>query len=275
LRVPYLITPYLQLGDPDDPRYATRRAYLSPALLDLARSADRLFLQTEAERQALRELGFPDEQLVLQGMGVDLASCTGGDRDKARAAWGCGPDDLVVGHLANQSREKGTIDLLRAAQRAWQEGSRCRVVLAGPEMQSFRAFWAGFRPRGIVHRLGTLSEQQKRDFFAALDVHALPSRSDSFGLVLLEAWANGAANVVYRAGGLPWIVRDGSDGLVVPCGDVKALAAALLRLEREPNVRRRMGEAGRARLAEFHWDEKLELVHRLYRELTESRVGTL
>ena len=69
-------------------------------------------------------------------------------------------------------------------------------------MPNFRRFWLSYADAARVQCLGVLDEQQKRDFFAALDVFALPSRSDSFGIVLLEAWADGGANVGYRAGGV-------------------------------------------------------------------------
>src|SRR5207253_4844605 len=72
LRVPFLLTPFLHLGDPDDPADRTRRAYLSPALLTLIHAADRIFVQTELERTALLEQGVTPEKLVLLGMGVDV-----------------------------------------------------------------------------------------------------------------------------------------------------------------------------------------------------------
>jgi glycosyltransferase involved in cell wall biosynthesis len=270
--VPLVLTPFVHLGDPADPRDRTRRAYTTPGLIDLARSADRVLVQTEGERQALLERGVAAERLVMQGMGLDRESCTGGDRARARAAWGAGPEEVVVGHLANNSREKGTVDLLRAAERAWSAGACFHLVLAGPEMANFRSFWQGHRPGGPVRRLGTLSAEAKRDFFAGIDVFALPSRSDSFGLVLPEAWANGVPNVGYRAGGIGWVICDESDGLLVPCGDVTALAAALVRLASDADLRRRLGEAGRARTrCEFDWDEKLRLVREVYAELVAAR----
>src|SRR6185437_13588632 len=130
LGVPFVLTPFLHLGGPDDPHDSTRRAYTSPALLSLAHSADRLFVQTEGERQAFLDRGIPAERLIVQGMGLDRYSCTGGDRLRARAEWGIGPEDVVIGHLANNSREKGSVDLLRAAERAWRQGGRFAVVLA-------------------------------------------------------------------------------------------------------------------------------------------------
>ena len=73
---------------------------------------------------------------------------------------------------------------------------------------------------------GCYPEEEKRDFFAAIDCFALPSRCDSFGLVLLEAWANAKPNLVYRAGGPAEPVRPELDGLQAACGDVGELADA-------------------------------------------------
>jgi glycosyltransferase involved in cell wall biosynthesis len=272
LGVPFLLTPFLHLGDLDAPSNRERRAYTSPGLLHLAHSADRVFVQTPGERDALLALGLPAERLMLQGLGVDVAECRGGNRERARAAWGAAAGEVVVGHLANNSREKGSVDLLRAAQRAWEAGARFRLVLAGPEMPNFRAFWSGFRPRGPVARLGRLSEPGKRDFFAGIDAFALPSRTDSFGLVFLEAWANDVPCLAYRAGGVPWVVRDGVDGLLVRCGDVAALAEALGQLVGEEGLRRRLGAAGRERVGrEFVWGEKLAVVERAYESVVSSQ----
>src|SRR5260370_16454652 len=78
LRVPLVLTPFLHLGDPDDPRDRVRAAYTQPALLALARDAARVFVQTEGERRAVLERGFPPETVVFPGVGPDAASCTAG-----------------------------------------------------------------------------------------------------------------------------------------------------------------------------------------------------
>ncbi len=263
--IPFLLTPFLHLGDPDDPHDRTRRAYLSPALLSLVRAADRVFVQTDGEREALLSCGIPGERLVLQGMGVDAAECTGGDRQRARMQWRVDANEVVVGHLANNSVEKGTVDLLRAAELAWKQGRRFRIVLAGPRMPTFVRFWDSFAVKEQVTCLGRLSEEEKRNFFAGIDVFALPSRSDSFGLVLLEAWANGVPNVGYRAGGIAGVIRHETDGLLVRCGDRDGLAAALGRLAGDAELRRRLGQAGRERAErDFRWPNKLALVREVY-----------
>lgn len=265
LRVPFLLTPFLHLGNPSDPADRTRKAYLSPALLSLIQAADHVFVQTELERQSLVNLQINPEKLLLLGMGVDETECTGGDRQRIRKTWGMTEGEVVVGHLANKSIEKGTVDLLRAAEIAWRQGDRFRLVLAGPEMPNFVAFWNDFSMRERVVRLPVLTEREKRDFFSGLDLFALPSRSDSFGMVLLEAWANGTPNLGYRAGGIAEVIRHDQDGMLVECGDVTGLARAITTLASDSGRRRQLGECGHARIAtEFGWEGKLRLVRRTY-----------
>jgi glycosyltransferase involved in cell wall biosynthesis len=272
LRVPFLLTPFLHTGDPEDPRDRTRRAYTSPALLSLARAAERIFVQTEGEKNVLVQHGIPETRLISQGMGVDLATCTGGARERVRAEWRVRPEEVIIGHLGNLSVEKGSVDLLRAARRAWRRGCHFHVVLAGPDMPNFRRCWDHFADAGPVHRLGVLTDQQKCDFFAGIDAFALPSRSDSFGLVLLEAWANGAATVGYRAGGVADVIRHEQDGLLVRCGDTQGLAEALTRLTSDAELRKRLGSAGRARLpVAFRWEDKLRLARRVYEQVSQRK----
>jgi glycosyltransferase involved in cell wall biosynthesis len=275
-RAPYFLTPFLHLGDPDNHRDRTRRAYTSKGLRSLLLAADRVFAQTPSERDMISQLGVGDEKIVLQGMGVDFADCTGGDRATARASWHIRDDEVVIGHLANQSKEKGTVDLLRAALVAWEMGARFRVVLAGPRMPNFRRFWDTFPTKDRVVQLGPLSHAQKLDFFAGIDVFCLPSRSDSFGLVLLEAWANGKPVIAYRAGGPADLVHHGEDGLLVPCGDLEGLAEAFILMERQTDGREELGKIGNHRaITEFQWQDRLSIIQREMASITGSRHSCL
>jgi glycosyltransferase involved in cell wall biosynthesis len=275
LRIPFLITPFLHLGNPDHPHDGTRRAFTTPALRWLLSQADSVFVQTPSERALALAFGLPLEKIILQGLGVEPRECTGGNRTDARRRWNLPDDAFVVGHLANNSWEKGTNDLLQALEPLWRQHHPIHLLLAGPQMPNFTRFWQAFEQRypavqQWVRRLGPLTDTEKRDFFASIDVFALPSRSDSFGLVLLEAWANGVPNVAYRAGGIADVIRHDVDGLLVPCGDIVALAQALQRLHEDVDARVRFGIDGKSRLpAEFCWDDKLALVRRAI----EQRVG--
>ena len=264
--VPFALTPFLHLGDPADSLDRTRRQYTSTPLRWLLRQADVVFAQTPSELRACVELGVLPECVTLQGLGIDAAEVTGGDRERAQRAWHVSPGEVVVGHLANLSREKGTPDLVAATA-----GLRVRTVLAGPAMANFEQT---FRATPHVTRRGPLTEAAKRDFFAGIDLFVLPSRSDSFGLVLLEAWANGTPVVAYRAGGPADLVRHDRDGLLVPCGDVPALSAAINRLAGDADLRHRLGRAGQQRIpVEFDRDDRLAVVRDGLLSLTQARLA--
>ncbi|MGL6094265.1 MAG: glycosyltransferase family 4 protein [Fimbriiglobus sp.] len=253
--VPFFLTPFLHLGDPANPRNRTRRQYTARPLRWLLRQADGVFVQTPSEARAARDIGVSPDRVILQGLGVDPAECTGGDREAARRAWGVRPGDIVIGHLANLSEENGSVDLLRAAA-----GVPARLVLAGPGMPNFERAWATHPGRSTVIRPGVLTDAGKRDFFAGIDVFALPSRTDSFGLVLLEAWANGKPVVAYRAGGPADLVRDGVDGVLAKC-DGSDLARCLARVVDSAVLREQFGAVGRERVGrDFRWPEKLDTV---------------
>ena len=86
-------------------------------------------------------------------------------------------------------------------------------------------------------------------------------------MALLEAMAAGIAIVATAVGGVPDVVADGEEALVVPPGDPGALAAALGRLGTDPQLRRRLGEAARDRSAEFSPEAVAARLETVYREL--------
>ncbi|HUR63212.1 MAG TPA: glycosyltransferase family 4 protein [Candidatus Thermoplasmatota archaeon] len=113
--------------------------------------------------------------------------------------------------------------------------------------------------RGFVH-VG------KGDFYAAADALVLPSRSETFPMVILEAGAAGLPVVASDLPPLRAMVQDGANGLLVPPEDSAALAAALLRLLRDPRLRARLGEANHARSEGLGWDRIAERTAALLRE---------
>lgn len=258
-RAPLVLTPFLHLGTAQ-----TARAYTPRALCRVLREANRVLVQTPTEFEAVAQLGVERKRIVLQGLGVDPAECTGGDRQQARKRWGISEEAIVVGHLANQSREKGTLDLLAAHQAS----PNFHLLLAGPFMPAFQRHWEALPTQPGITQLGPLSDGDKKDFFAALDLFAMPSLTDSFGLVFLEAWANGLPVIGYRAGGVADVIHHEKDGLLVDYnpGNLTSLIEALQRLVGNPDLRTSYGHAGQERLPiDFRWEEKIEIAREVMR----------
>jgi glycosyltransferase involved in cell wall biosynthesis len=191
---------------------------------------------------------------------------------RIRAELGVGPDELLVGKVGRLALQKGQRHLIAAMPLLLERVPFARLVIAGggdlEEYLRDLASEAGVADR--VHVLGPRKDVSA--LMHAIDVFAMPSIWEGFGLVLLEAMAAGRPIVASRVATIPEVVVDGETGLLVPAGDSVALADALARLAHDPALARRLGEAGRERLRQHFSIEKMvgdtEL---LYRELIEER----
>jgi glycosyltransferase involved in cell wall biosynthesis len=265
-----VISPFTHVPPPGPAAALFERAYLSPLNIELLSRADRVFVQTPLERQALVGAGLRDDRLVEIGLGVDAEACAGGNRQAARARWGLEAEAVVVGHLANKSWDKGTVDLLDAAEALWARGVRFRLMLAGPEMASFRARLARRPPPDHLVDLGSLTDAERRDFYAAIDLFALPSYVESFGISSLEAALSGSAVVAYDHGGPSQIFVDDDTARLVPTGDLERLGDALAQVIGDRDLRARLAAAG-ARLARrYDWGRVFGRVRRACDDLLQK-----
>jgi glycosyltransferase involved in cell wall biosynthesis len=162
---------------------------------------------------------------------------------------------------------KGFDLLLEAFARARAEVPELTLELAGAgplEGELRAAAPPGVELLGRVSPPGPVYERNA--------VVVVPSRGEGFGMVALEAAERGRAAIVSDVGGLPEIVADGETGLVVPSGDVDALAAAIVRLARDPALAARLGAAARQRaLDQFSAAAAADGVDTLYRTLLARR----
>lgn len=271
--VPFVLSPFFHLGEEENDE--VRRHYTRPNQLRIARAADRVLVQTDIEREFLERSDFPEEKMLLLGMGINPGELEGGRGKRFRRKYDIiGP---VVCYIGPKTYDKGTFNLVQAMETLWRAGDPATLVLAGTDIEDFRRYHEALpeKTRAKCLMLDYVSDEEKCDMLDACDMLVLPSRSDSFGIVFLEAWFYGKPVVGARAGGIPGLVRDGVDGLLVPFADVKELAISIKKLLEDGEYAARLGEAGRKKvLASYTWDEKYAIVKGLYEELTgEPRGG--
>lgn len=261
--MPFVVTPFVHLGVPGD--RGVVRYYSMPHQVDVLRKADATIVQTEQEGAFLAKQGVPEGRLHRIGVGVHMDDVTGGDAERAKEMYAF--RGQIVYFSGTAAADKGTYDLVAAMRLLWAEGREVTLVLTGPMLSEARAAFARLPREELAHirLLGFVEKKRQADILAATDILALPSRTDSFGIVFLDAWANGKPVIGAEAGGIPGVISDGVDGLLVPFGDVSALAGALRRLLDDPALARRLGEAGRRKvLARYTWDRIVAQVEDLY-----------
>jgi glycosyltransferase involved in cell wall biosynthesis len=188
------------------------------------------------------------------------------------------PTVLYVGRIERSSAWKGIGVLLRAFVEIARRlpSARLELVGAGDAVDGFRREAAALGIDDRVDFRGVLSGAELVGAYRRASVVVLPSLTDaeSFGMALVEAMSCGRPVVGSRVGGIPGVVTDGQDGLLVPPGDARALAAACLTVLTDPGLADRLGRAGRqAAVSRFSWSRQLPAYLDVFRDLLDRAAG--
>lgn len=238
-------------------------------LASLTQQMDRLIVPSASVEAKVRAEGRNARFSVIP-TGVDLSRfALPAPRCTLRGDLGIPVHAVLIGAVARLEPEKGLRYLLEAmpavveaVPEAWLavigEGSLARELreLAAtlPEMANRRVVFAGRRDD-----ISAVTED--------LDIAVLPSMREAQGISVLEAMARRKPVVASAVGGLPEVVTDGVDGILVPPEDPSALADALIRLGRSPELRRRLGQAGYRTVAyRYSIDAMVRRVEAVYDE---------
>jgi glycosyltransferase involved in cell wall biosynthesis len=206
---------------------------------------------------------------IYNGLDADAFRASAAPRDTARAALGLAPGDLAVVTVGRLQPQKAHEHLIGAAQlvaaRHPDLPLRYFVVGEGPRRAELEALAAASGLAGCMHFLG--ARRDVPSLLAAADLCCLTSRYEGFSNVVLECLIMGVPVVATDAGGVREALEDGRSGFIVPVGDVAALADRIANLSRDEGLRRAMGQAARARGADFTIDANVQATAALYRRL--------
>lgn len=177
---------------------------------------------------------------------------------------------LFVGRLEPRKGFRIAIDAF-AELGARYDDLRLVVVGDGPQRTQVRRLPPRLRAR--VDMIGRVSHAALPTYHAASDLFVAPATGrESFGIVLAEAMAAGLPVVASDLPGYGEVVRHGREGLLVPPGDVAALAAAAARLLDDPALAARLADAGRVRARAFAWPRVAARVERVYDKVVRARM---
>jgi len=156
---------------------------------------------------------------------------------------------MFVGRLAGSEKYKGLETLIEAVGQllAGNIGVTLHVIGDGDDRARLERFAnaSGLGDNVVFH--GSVDDAQLQSAYASAKVFAMPSAKEGFGIVFLEAMRRGVACIGGAHGGTPEVFDDGTEGLLVPYGDIQALAGQLERLATDPELRVRLGQAGQQR----------------------------
>ncbi|MFW6075813.1 MAG: glycogen synthase [Chloroflexota bacterium] len=250
-------------------------------------SADAIIAVSQGTRQdVLDNFDIPESRIHVIHNGIDLSQYVKTDDRSALEKFGVDPDRPYVLFVGRIARQKGIIHLVDALPQIDPELQV--VLLAGqpdtPEIareMSDKVAAAARQRDGIIWVDEMVSREEAIQFYSHAAVFCCPSVYEPFGIINLEAMACETAVVAAAIGGIPEVVVPEETGLLIdlelkpgtfepvdPAGYAQALADGINRLARDPELRARMGRAGRERVEQhFSWDAIAERTVELYRSL--------
>lgn len=166
---------------------------------------------------------------------------------------------------------KGPHVLLKAIPKIVKEHKDTIFVFAGSgDINKYKKLSEEMGVQKYVRFTRYISEE-KTFYYRASDIFVLPSLTESFGIVNLEAMACGVPIVASNVGGVPDVVKNGENGLLVPPKDPEALAAALIYLLENGTVRKKMGKNARKKAEDYSWERIAEETEKVYKELIDEK----
>jgi glycosyltransferase involved in cell wall biosynthesis len=223
--------------------------------------------------QRCRACGVPAGRCEVIENGIDLEEYSRRcGPAEARQRLGLPAGRLLLGAAGRLSAEKGFDLLIRAADQLLREGLNFSLVIVGEgtERPALQALIAQLGREDCIRLTGYRDDMP--EWYEALDVFVLSSLREGLPNVLLEAMALEVPVAATRIAGVPRLVRHGENGLLVEPGNAGPLAAALGRLLREPDLRARLGKAGRETVAAgYGFAARMDKFRRLYDRLLGTR----
>lgn len=231
-----------------------------------------LIVVSDAAHEALPRALRPRARVIVHGVDLTASDALVAERERiraeVRAELGVADGDLVALTVANLRPEKGYDTLLDAARLVADRGLPVRFVSVGIGSEA-EAMADRCRALGLDGRFTFLGlREDVLRLLVAADLFVLPSHQEGLPVVLMEATSVGLPIVATAVGGVPQVLTDGVDGLVVPPGDPTALADGVARLVGDPDLRRRLGAGARDRSAMFDVAEASREIEGIYRDVT-------
>lgn len=167
---------------------------------------------------------------------------------------------------------KGVFDLIPAVQRALREAPQLRVVIGGNgDVEGARRLAQELGVVQAIEFVGWVAGADKERLLREADFYVLPSHNEGLPMSLLEAMSHGLPVISTRVGGIPELVDDSKDGLLIEAGDVGALTSSLVRLASDHVTRINMGRNARTKVEQrFSATSVLPKLEDLYRQLLQS-----
>ncbi len=239
--------------------------------------ADRVIAVCPETRDFCQSFGIPKDKIRIIPNGVDIhffRPCRREERSSIRESIGIGDRPFFFAAMRITKR-KGPLLLIEAFARVVEREPQAMLLVAGTG-KDFPLLLRKIRLLRIqenVRLLGAIPQENLAKYMRACDAFVLPSYVEAFGIAILEAMASGAPVIATRTSGAERIIEDEKNGILVPIGDPKSLAEAMVKVINDRSLATKLWRNGIRTARRFTWENTAKQVLEVYKELCESNTG--
>lgn len=240
------------------------------------RNADGVIALTNDMKKNISEIYAGNVYVIPNGIEVDrfVSLSKRNSREELNIAEG----DKVVIFVGRFRPEKDIACLIRAMEILVARNPKVRALIIGegPEEEKLVELTRKVNLDRHVNFAGQVAPKKVPEYMAAADVFVLPSLSEGFPGVILEAMASGLPVVATRVTGIPEIITDGENGFLVSPGDYKQIAEAVLPILENDELSQRMSENNKTKVKQYSWRNTVQMLEEVYMQVSKgNQLGSI
>ncbi|MDD5749188.1 MAG: glycosyltransferase family 4 protein [Patescibacteria group bacterium] len=245
----------LQSGDLDDPK-KQKKFLIRFFWKSIHKSPDRITAISSFLADRARRLGVADEKIQLIPNGVDFS----------KVPQGIIQEKNKVVCLARLSWEKGLDYLVKAWPGVISQVPEAKLVLVGEgdKRKEIEDLIKELNIAGSVELKGALPHQEALEQLASAEVFICPSLAEGLGIVFIEAQACGAPVIGTRVGGIPDVIQDNENGLLVEAKNSEQITEAIVKLLKDEELRKQLSARASVSVRKYDWQPIIDQVRELY-----------
>ena len=261
-RIPFILVPLVHFGEPNS--RDNFKLFFNEKGKFLLKRCDYILTITDDEKAKLAANGINPAKIRVSGIGVEEAEELPSSADKFRKKYNI--NSPYVLQISTQTHDKGSHHTVEAMKVLWRKGINIKLVLIGQILDDFEAYLRSQKSyvfeNTIILSYG--SEEDKNNAIDGCKVFVMPSKSDSFGLVYVEAWLHKKPVIAAYCSGVMEVIDEGINGYLVPFGDYEMIAGYIYKLLKDRELAKKMGEEGYKKAQNnYLWEQRLKGFNKL------------
>ena len=256
-KIPFILVPLVHFGEPNSEE--NFNLFFNEKGKFLLRKCDYILTITDDEKAKLVANGINPAKIKVSGIGIEEREEKPSNADNFRKKYNI--NSPYVLQISTQTHDKGSHHTVEAMKVLWRKGINIKLVLIGQILNEFEVYLRSQESYVFENTviLSYASEEDKNNAIDGCKVFVMPSKSDSFGLVYVEAWLHKKPVIAAYCGGVMEVIDEGINGFLVPFGDYEMIAGYVYKLLKDKELAKKMGEEGYKKAQNnYLWEQRIK-----------------